>query len=312
MKSIGPFAAPGSFWRGNLHTHSTLSDGVLPIDEVVRRYKAMGYDFVAMTEHFIEHFKWPVADTTELRSAGFTTLIGAELHAPVTSAGELWHIVAVGLPLDFAPPAKGETGPQLAQRAVKAGAFVAIAHPSWSRYTMEDGRALASAHAVEVYNHGCAIENDLGDGFYLLDQMLNEGHRLTAIATDDAHFTTFDHFGGWVQVKAENNEPAELLAALKAGHFYASQGPEIRDIRIEGATIEIDTSPVDSITVLCGNSRSCVKYGRAISHARFDLKSLERGWLLEKKSPWIRVAAIDQNGKRAWSNPHWLNGWVAC
>ena len=30
--------------------------------------------------------------------------IGAELHAPVTEAGDRWHIVAAGLPLEFAPP----------------------------------------------------------------------------------------------------------------------------------------------------------------------------------------------------------------
>ncbi len=307
MKSISPFSLPGKFRRGNLHTHSTLSDGALAVDEVVRRYKAMGYDFVAMTEHFISHFDWPVADTRALRGDGFTTLIGAELHAPVTSAGELWHIVAVGLPLDFAPTEKVETGPQLAQRAKDAGAFVAIAHPSWSRYTIEDGRALSFAHAVEIYNHGCAIENDLGEGFYLLDQLLNEGHHLTAIATDDAHFKTLDHFGGMVNVKTEKSDPESLLAALKAGQFYASQGPQIHDIRMGGTLIEIDTSPVDSITVVCGNSRSCVEFGRAISHARFDLKNLEKGWLLEKTSRWIRVTAIDQHGKRAWSNPIWLS-----
>jgi predicted metal-dependent phosphoesterase TrpH len=307
MKSIAPFSIAGKFWRGNLHTHSTLSDGALPVEEVVRRYKSMGYDFLALTDHFIAHFNWPVADTRHLRSENFTTLIGAELHAPVTSAGELWHIVAVGLPLDFAPVAAGETGPQLAQRAKEAGAFVAIAHPSWSRYSIEDGRALSFAHAVEIYNHGCAVENDLGEGFYLLDQLLNEGHHLNAIATDDAHFKTLDHFGGMVNVKAEKCEPESILEALKTGQFYASQGPQIHDIRMDGTLIEIDTSPVDSITVVCGNSRSCVEFGRAISHARFDLKALERGWLLEKKSAWIRVTAIDQNGKRAWSNPIWLS-----
>ncbi len=306
MKSLATFALPGKFWRGNLHTHSTLSDGALPVEEVVRRYQTAGYDFVAMTEHFIPHFNWPVADTRHLRGTGFTTLIGAELHAPVTSAGELWHIVAVGLPLDFAPVAEGETGPQLARRATNAGAFVAIAHPSWSRYTVEDGRALSFAHAVEIYNHGCAIENDLGEGFYLLDQMLNEGHRLIAIATDDAHFKTPDHFGGWVHVKAESLEPEALLTALKAGHHYSSQGPLLHDIRMDGKLIEIETSPVDTITVVCGNSRSCVKNGRAITSASFDLATLEKGWRLEKPSPWFRVTAIDNAGKRAWSNPVWL------
>jgi len=175
MKSIAPFSAPGRFWRGNLHTHSDLSDGALPLDEVVNRYKAVGYDFVLISEHFCDHFNWPIADTRHLRGNTFTTILGAELHAPVTSAGELWHIVAAGLPLDFPAAKKGETGPEIAKRAIDAGAFLAIAHPSWSRYTIEDGRALSFAHAVEIYNHGCAIENDLGEGFYLLDQMLNEG-----------------------------------------------------------------------------------------------------------------------------------------
>ena len=299
MQSLPAFAAPGKFYRGNLHTHSTLSDGAWALDDVVQAYQRVGYDFVMMSEHFIQHFNWPVADTRHLRTNDFTTIIGAELHAPVTSAGEFWHILAAGLPLDFAPAAKNETGPDLAKRAIAAGAFVAIAHPAWSRYTIEDGRALSFAHAVEVYNHGCAIENDLGEGHYLLDQLLNEGHRLTAIATDDAHFKTPDHFGGWVHVKAESLEPEALLSALKAGHHYSSQGPVFQDIRMAGKLIEIDTSPVDTITVVCGNSRSCVKNGRAITSASFDLATLEKGWLLEKPSPWVRITAIDNAGKRA-------------
>jgi hypothetical protein len=305
MKTIAPFSKPGRFWRGNLHTHSTLSDGKLPWEEVLQRYKSVGYDFLMMSDHFIEHFKWPIADTRSMRGKDFTTILGAELHAPVTSAGELWHIVAAGLPLDFAPCAKGEDGPALARRAHSAGAFVAIAHPAWSRYTIEDGRALSFAPAVEIYNHGCAIENDLGDGFYLLDQMLNEGHQLTVIATDDAHFHTPDHFGGWVHVKSESLDPDHLLAALKRGDHYSSQGPVFHDIRMAGMHIEIETSPVDTITVVCGTSRTCVKTGKAITEASFDLARLDTGWLLEKKSPWIRVTAIDHAGKRAWSNPIW-------
>jgi hypothetical protein len=296
---------PGRFWRGNLHTHSILSDGALGPDEVLRRYQLAGYDFISLTDHFIAHFDWPVADTRALRSKEFTTIIGAELHAPVTSAGELWHILANGLPLDFPTCANDEDGPALARRAIKAGAFVTIAHPAWSRYTIDDGRALGFAHAVEVYNHGCAIENDLGDGFYLLDQLLNCGHRLSAIATDDAHFKTPDHFGGWVHVKAEQLSPEALLTALKSGLHYSSQGPLFHDIRLDGKRIEIDTSPVDTITVVCGNSRSCVKTGRAITHAAFDLANLEKGWLLERKSDWVRVTIIDHAGKRAWSNPIW-------
>ncbi len=305
MPSLSPFSLPGRFWRGNLHTHSDLSDGALKPNQVVDAYKNAGYDFMMLSEHFIDHYNWPIADTRPFRSNSFTTLLGVELHAPETSVGELWHIVAAGLPLDFKPPTKTETGAQLAARAREAGAFIGVAHPSWSRLTIEDGRAIDSAHAVEIYNHGCAIENDLGEGWYLMDQLLNEGKRLSAFATDDAHFKSPDYFGGWTQVKAESLDPDALLAALKAGHNYSSQGPLIHDIAIEGKEISISCSPVDTITVVCGNSRTCVRTGKAITSAEFDLSRLEHGWLLTKQSNWYRVICIDHAGKRAWSNPIW-------
>ena len=306
MPQLVPFSTPGRFWRGNLHTHSNLSDGAWSLDNVVNAYKRVGYDFVMMSEHFIHHYNFPMADTRHLRGNDFTTLIGAELHAPVTSAGELWHIVAAGLPLDFPPPGKGETGPQIAKRAVAAGAFVGIAHPAWSQLTLEDGRDLSFAHAVEIYNHGCAVECDRGDGFYLLDQLLNEGNRMTAFATDDAHFKVPDHFGGWVQVKAQSLDPAVLLEALKRGHYYASQGPQFHDIQLVGDELTVNCSPVDTIAVVCGISRTVVKVGRAITEATLNLKKLEDGWLMEKTSPWFRVVVIDNGGKRAWSNPYWF------
>ncbi len=305
MALLAPFSSPGRFWRGNLHTHSNLSDGVLNPKDVVDAYKNAGYDFMQLSEHFIGNFDFPMADTRAFRSNDFTTLIGAELHAPETSAGELWHIVAAGLPLDFPKNADGETHGRIAARAREAGAFIGIAHPAWSQLTIEDGRALASAHAVEIYNHGCAIENDRGDGWYLLDQMLTEGHRLTAFATDDAHFKTPDHFGGWVHVKAESLDPDALLASLKKGLYYSSMGPQILGIEMQGKEISISCSPVDTITVLCGTSRTMVRNGRAITDASFDLAKLEKGWLLRKASPWFRVVAIDNGGKRAWSNPIW-------
>ncbi|MGL4489634.1 MAG: CehA/McbA family metallohydrolase, partial [Rhizobiaceae bacterium] len=284
-------------------------DGVLEPEAVVQAYRAAGYDFMALTDHFMEVFDWPVADTRGMRGNDFTTIIGAELHAPDNSAGEIWHVLAVGLPLDFAPLGEGETGVDVAERAKASGAFVAIAHPSWSQLTIEDGRAMACAHAVEIYNHGCAIENDRGEGFYLLDQLLNEGRRLSACATDDAHFKTPDHFGGWVHVKAESLDPEVLTEALKAGAYYSSQGPLIHDIRIEGSQIVIETSPVDTITVVCGHSRTLIRNGRAITDAAFDLRALDAKRPAGRESAWVRVTVIDNSGKRAWSNPvYWREG----
>ena len=57
------FQAKGTFWRGNIHTHSDRSDGVLTPEEVCRRYQAEGYDFLALTDHFVGLFNYPITKT---------------------------------------------------------------------------------------------------------------------------------------------------------------------------------------------------------------------------------------------------------
>ncbi|WP_075217752.1 CehA/McbA family metallohydrolase [Mongoliimonas terrestris] len=298
-----PFAVfdkPGRFLRGNLHTHSTRSDGALAPEEVSRRYKAMGYDFYCLSDHFLKDYGFPITDTREHRAEGFTTLIGAEIHAGLTSQDEIWHILAVGLPFDFAPTADDETGPALARRAAEAGAFVAIAHPQWYGLTLADAEALDAAHAVEIYNHGCAVHSDRPDGTALLDALLSTGRHATAIATDDAHFKdtaeeNADAFGGWVMVKAEENAPDAILAALKAGDFYASQGPELRHVAVDGDDIVIRSSAVEKVILLGPGARSRVVSGHAMTEARLSLAGFSGGW--------IRIVAVDAAGRRAWSNP---------
>ena len=307
MKDPDAFTAPGRFWRGNMHTHSTRSDGVLTPEEVCRRYRAEGYDFLALTDHFIGDYGYPIVDTVPMRTEGFTTILGAELHSGPMANGELWHILAVGLPRDFAPPnapsfdvvAGSETGPELAARAVAAGAFVAVAHPQWSGLTLADARSIRAAHAVEIYNHGCWAGCDRADGFGIADLLLTEGRRLSLIATDDAHFSEPDHFGGWVMVKALANEPAALLAALKAGHFYSSQGPEIRGVQITDTTVEVETSAAVSVMVQGRGTGAKAVHGASMTRTSVPLARLG-------DSPWLRVTVVDAAGKRAWTNPYWL------
>ncbi len=301
------FSAPGRFWRGNLHTHSNRSDGALEPAEVCRRYRAEGYDFIALTDHFIGLYGYPIVDTSAFRTPGFTTILGAELHSGPMANGELWHILAVGLPADFTPPEAPhfrpvdgmESGASIAARAVEAGAFVAIAHPQWSGLTMEDARSISRAHAVEIYTHGCAMGCDRPEGAHMLDLLLSEGRRLNAIATDDAHFTEPDHFGGWVMVKAEENSPEALLDALKRGDYYSSQGPELRGIEIDGRNIRVQSSAAASIVVMGQGSAAKAVHGASLTEGVIPLDRFHG-------SPWIRVSVIDRAGRRAWSNPIWL------
>lgn len=300
------FEAPGRFHRGNLHTHSDRSDGALTPEEVCRRYRAEGYDFIALTDHFIGLYGYPIVDTKPFRGNRFTTLPGAELHSGAMANGELWHILAVGLPEEFAPanaphfrPVEGqETGAEIAARARAAGAWVAIAHPEWSGLGLDDARMLEAAHAVEVYNHGCAVGADRPHGFWTLDRLLEEGRRLDLAATDDAHFTEPDHFGGWVMVKAEANEPEALLEALKAGAHYSSTGPEIRNIELDGRQLHVECSAARSVIVTGAGSAGQALHGLSMTRASIRLDRVNA-------SPWIRVTVVDAAGRRAWTNPIW-------
>ena len=110
--SSNPFEQPGQFFKGNLHTHSNTSDGMLPPEEVCRRYRERGYDFLCLSDHFLPKYDFPVSDTRPFRAEGFTTLLGAEMHVGNTALGEKWHLLANGLPLDFARRARARPRPR--------------------------------------------------------------------------------------------------------------------------------------------------------------------------------------------------------
>ncbi len=297
MKSL-PFDRPGRFWRGNLHTHSTLSDGKLSPQQVCQLYRESGYDFLALTEHFMERYSYAIADTRPFRTADFTTLIGAELHTGRIENGLLWHILAVGLPLDFAPYPPGETGPQVAARALEAGAYVAIAHPNWYNLSEADALSLGPVHAIETYNGDTEDHNDRAESWYMLDRLLEQGHRYYALATDDAHIdgTRADALRGWVHVKAEALEPEAILAALKAGHYYSSTGPRILDVQVSpGESITIRCTPASRIMVTGSGWQAEYTSGPGLIEATLPLQNI--------KAPYCRVTVRDAHGGRAWTNP---------
>jgi hypothetical protein len=298
MKNL-PFGQPGRFYRGNLHAHSTNSDGVLEAGEVCRRYKDAGYDFISLSEHFTERYDYPISDTRPYRDSDFTTLIAAELHQGKTLIGEPWHILAVGIPLDFAIPSPDEDAAQIAQRAASAGAFIGIVHPSWYGLTTEDAKTITSAHAVEIYNHGSVVEIERGEDWPFCELLLNGGWRLSGFATDDAHYLTHDAFGGWIHVLSESLDPTALCEAMKAGRYYSSQGPKIHDIRIADGELHVECSPAANISLQGRGPRSNYLSGDKMTGASFPTARFEEAY--------VRVTVRDEQGKRAWSNPIWFD-----
>jgi hypothetical protein len=324
-----PFDREGPFRRGNLHCHSTRSDGALDPPEVVAAYKRLGYDFICLTDHFEAEYGWRLTDTTPWRDDVFTTLIGAELSSPGPVAPGKWWLAAVGLPLDFAPVADGESGPQLAERARAAGAFVALLHPGFNATRARDVDGLAALDAVEVYNDGVQRAHDRGDGWYLSVELLEKGRDVTAIASDDAHFAHggLDALGGaWIQLRSRALDPSSLLAALKDGAFYASSGPQIHDVVLDGREVEVRCSPAATVAL---TGPGCLS--RSVAARRWDGSPQRTGMLatvleaqlagitrcrLSLESPgdaatwgewrpgdWWRVTVTDAAKARAWTSP---------
>ena len=51
--TIAGYSKEGNWYKGNIHCHTTDSDGMLTPDEVVRLYKDAGYQFLAISDHNI-------------------------------------------------------------------------------------------------------------------------------------------------------------------------------------------------------------------------------------------------------------------
>jgi len=297
----------GRFYRGNLHCHSNLSDGLWSPDAVAGAYRDAGYDFLCLSDHFEAEYGWKIADTRALRDETFTTILGAELSSSSWDDRDCYWVTAAGLPPDFeAPPEHDHAG--AITRARETGAFVVMLHPGLNNLPVmaaERSPALDAVHAVEVYNHNGAMAAlpDRSNGAYMLDGLLERGRRLLVNAGDDAHFEhPRDRFGGWIEVHSSGLAPDLLLASLKAGHYYSTQGPELRELVKDGDRLLVGTSEAYAISLTTSGDRwqsGGERHGDdgPIREAVFDLTPL--------RGSYCRITVVDADGKRAWSNPVW-------
>ncbi|MDA0845707.1 MAG: CehA/McbA family metallohydrolase [Proteobacteria bacterium] len=299
---LPPFGLGHSLYRGNLHGHSTHSDGVLSAQAVVETYADLGYDFTCLSDHLWIDDKFAatsVCDGRALDRKGFITLPSAELHCYGKTYDQdgVWHIVANGLPLDFACPDANETAPDLIARAQAAGAYVSLAHPEWYTMTTDEAMQVAAADAVEIYNHSCVVTSARGSGIAIADYLLNEGKKISFTATDDSHFELPDWGGGWVMVAAAELSQNALVAALKAGHHYASTGADFTDLQIEDGVLTVSSSPVENVVISGAGHMAMAETGKNMTVTQFDLSKF--------RSDWFRITLRDAAGKMAWSNPYY-------
>ncbi|MDQ4002032.1 MAG: phosphotransferase, partial [Actinomycetota bacterium] len=274
-------------------------------EEVVGAYRDAGYDFICLSDHFEAEYGWQITDTRPFRDEGFTTIVGAEFSSGPWAERNTYWVTAAGLPVDFRAPPVGDHAEAIT-RARDTGAFVVMLHPGLNNLPLAAAAGLPgldAVHAIEVYNHNGAMAAipDGANGAYMLDGLLEKGHKVLVNAGDDAHFGhPRDRFGGWVEVHCERLDQQALLDSMKAGRYYSTQGPSLRELIVDDERLRVATSEAYAISLTTGGDRwqsGSERTGEAVVEAEFDLAPF--------RGSYCRVTVVDPAGRRAWSNPIW-------
>lgn len=302
-----PFSLPGKWFKGNLHSHSAYGDGQSTREEVIDWYQSRGYHFLALTEHRIPSAAQSVTEE-------FILLSGVEMDGIDPRVG-IYHLIGLGFEqtLDLSvyegnPPEKETTlaMQEMIQLLRAAGALVFLAHPYWSGEMSKDLLDMEGCFGLEIWNGACEVWDCKGLSTVHWDDLLAAGRRLWGVAADDCHWWPgrSDAGLGWVWVKAEQLTQKAILNALELGHFYASGGPEIHDLRWEEEGITVRCSPAVAVDFI-GNGPFCRRVvappGDTITEAQY--RPRERSRDSEKTLRYVRVACQDTQCRWAWSNP---------
>lgn len=319
----------GEFYKANLHSHTIMSDGSATPEQVKEVYKRMGYHVVAFTDHEV------LLDQTHLSDEHFLALNGVELgvngrgtpdwanmetchinliavepdnlkmvywhRGEYTYAHAVEHVDEVEFYEDEQELERFYTGKcisEIMKRGRECGFFVVYNHPTGSLENYSHYTNYHHMHAMEIYNGRCEYNPRV------YDDMLRAGEMIYCVGGDDNHnrpqLTSGSGYS-WTMIKAKKLEYRAITQALLDGHFYASQGPEIHELWLDGDQLHISCSEAVRIDFITDNRRSRHVYapeGENITAADY---------LVKPDSRWVRVVVTDRHGKTASTNAYWLD-----
>lgn len=226
--SPGETAVPAShelhdtagWYRGELHLHSSESDGTASPAEVARAVEGIGLDFASLTDHYT------VSGWHHMRRAltGRTLLIrGCE----VTSRRGHANVHGISEPIDPHADRVGWTLRDVAAAAHAQGGLFCVNHPfsgllGWRAQEVpwDEIDAMEIIHALE----GPGNNLQLG----LWDHHLRLGHRIVGIAGTDSHHPergahSLGRLTNWVY--AASLTERGLIDGIRAGRVLATYGP---------------------------------------------------------------------------------------
>ncbi len=238
------------WYKGNLHCHTTNSDGKSAPEEVAAYYKEIGLDFIGISDHNI---------LTELQEYGDIfdeNFIG--IPCCEFSGAQNCHVLAIN-PNKAVKPTDRDTGNWAKEKilqdginkTIKAKGIPVLCHPSWLwTYTEKEIKKTKKCSFLEICNAAPDCNSYPIPGYsandIIWDKLLSSGLRYKGIATDDAHFYKMNYYPrmslggrGWIWVKSSKLSKKHILDAIIEGHFYASTGIKIKKYSVSKDKIQI-------------------------------------------------------------------------
>jgi hypothetical protein len=304
----------GQQWhKGQLHCHSTQSSdnpaGFSPAD-LLAKYLAAGYDFVAITDHF----KATKPESFGAVPAGLLAIYGIE-----NSAGRIVHINGFDVVPNSAiypymyDDSINMTLPMLQEgidTLVSIGArLVQINHPDWSILATAPYTPAASMQAIAVTHGALLIEvlqtstrdyNGVSNNEEVWDTILSHNKIMWGTGSDDFHSDTVAFNKNWVMVNAPVLSKEAIFAALETGDFYASAGPVINRIVRQGNTLTVESR--DGVSIVFIGSK-----GRTLR----QVDSASASYSLTGNELYVRARVVNAAGKAALTQPVFKSGPVA-
>lgn len=247
-----------TWYKGNTHCHTTISDGDTLPEDVIKWYHDHAYNFLLVSDHNvfipIEEFKLP-----ENKREDFILIPSEEVtdgQAVHTTAMNVKGYVAPGRDkrYDNNERIRSMNQTQLFQMHVDSitakGGIVFANHINWSKGVQPEVlmKVKGLTH-LEVYNGHSGVKNWGKEGHLPVedkwDIMLSKGYYLRGVAADDAHDygdISLDECNpgrGWIMVKSKVLTTDAITEAVARGDFYATMGVTLSELKYSDNTWSI-------------------------------------------------------------------------
>ena len=291
------------FQKGNVHTHTTLSDGGSSPEQTIAWYRSHGYQFLSLTDH--NKLSKP-GHYASLQEPGFVLISGEEI--TMTGKGRQVHVNALCTKTRIPGGNFGSAAAALSNGigAVRhQGGVALVNHPNFdwalSPTDVSDAR---DASLLEIAS-GHPYVHSAGDADHpsheaLWDLALGAGADFMGVGVDDEHHIDVSSDPpatpgrAWISTFGDLTDATAICSAMAQGQLYSSTGVELRRIAVRDREYEVEPVQARASVVFIGSGGLELARHTALS----DGPAI---YVLRGDEGYVRARVELPDGKRAWT-----------